>query len=173
MKKKWNKMSTSKKNTLEIVIALLFLSLFLGFRLYSNYNESRNKAEYSKEAHLVTNESRYYTVIGCIEKYLSVVQNGNKADILIILSDDYKSTYDINSNNLNNYIPHLDKDKMYSYVGREMYEKRISKNVVEYYVNGAINENVMDEVQNGKDYNFTVVLYENEFLFSIVPGVNL
>lgn len=170
MKNKWNKMSTSKKNTLEIIIALIIMISFIGFRLYSNYKTAKKETEYSKEVHLVSDNSRYFTVISCIEKYLNTVETGNKNNILLTLDSEYKKAYNINEKNINNYIPKLEKDKMYNYSVHKMYEKRISKNVSEYYIYGDIVETIMDESILGTSYDITIILYEDKFLFSVRPG---
>lgn len=173
MRKKWKNMNQSKKNTLEIIIALLIMFSFFGYKIYSNYVEVKKKSEFSKETHLVTDNSRYFTIISCIEKYLNTVQSSNEDNILMTLNDEYKKMYNIDENNLSNYIPKLDKTKMYGYSGSEMYEKRISRNVVEYYVKGGIKESSLDEKSTFTQYDITVILYESKFLFSIRPGVNL
>ena len=173
MKDKWNKMSPKKKNTLEIVLSLLLIASFFAYRLYSNYVVAKEEAKISGEIKLVDNNSRYFTVISCVEKYLNTVQSGNINNILLTLNDDYKETYGITANNVGNHIPKLDNDKMYSYSGSEMKEKRISKNVVEYYVTGEIQAFVLEGNPKSFKYDLTVILYESEFLFSIRPGVNV
>lgn len=172
MKKKWNEMSSNQKNTIEITVGIIILILFFAFRLISNYISAKNAAEFSKEVHLVTDNSRYYTVIGCIDKYLSTVESGNQNDILLTLNDEYKREYNITSSNLKNFIPKLEKGNIYSYTGEEMYEKRISKNVVLYYIHGKIKEQQFEGDTVKTEYDLTVILYEDKFLFSIRPGVN-
>ena len=173
MEKKWNKMSTKKKNILEIIAAFLILFGFFGYKIYTNYVETKKKEEFSKQIHEVTDNSRYFTIISCIEKYLNTVQSSNEDNILMTLNDEYKKMYNIDKNNLSNYIPKLAKTKIYGYAGSEMYEKRISRNVVEYYVKGGIKESGLDENSIFTQYDITVTLYESKFLFSIRPGVNL
>lgn len=173
MRNKWNSMNEKEKNIFEIVIVLIMVVLFIAYKLYSNYADAKRASVVSSETHLVTDNSRYFTVIGCVEKYITTIKSGNKNNILTILDSKYKEEYNIEKNNLKNYIPNLNGDKIYSYSGREMYEKRISKNVVVYYVYGNIEESVLDEIPTGFEYNLTVTLYESEFLFSIKPGVNI
>ena len=173
MKKKWKNMSQSKKNTLEIIIALLIMFAFFGYKIYSNYLEAKQESEFSKKTYVVTDNSRYFTIISCLDKYLNTVQSGNDDNILITLEDEYKKTYNVNKSNLDNYVPKLEKAKIYSYTGSEMYAKRISRNVVEYYVKGGIKGSSLDEKASFTEYDVTVILYESEFLFSIRPGVNL
>ena len=173
MKNKWKKMSTTKKNTLEIILALIVLISFLVFRLYSNYKSAKKEQEISNETRIVTDNSRYFTVLSCAEKYINTVHRGYSNDILLTLSSDYKELYNITSSNVFNYVPKLDTNKMYNYSSREMYEKRISKSVVEYFVYGNISETVMDEDPIETAYDLTVILYEDKFLFSIRPGVSL
>ena len=172
MENKQNSINKSKKDVIEIIFMIIMIVLFIAFKLYSSYIDAKKTSQFSTEKHLVTDNSRYFTVIGCIDKYLNTIKSGNKDNILITLDNNYINEYNINKDNLLNYIPNLNKDKMFNYSGREMYEKRISKNVVEYYVYGYIEESVLDEISTGFSYNVTVILYESEFLFSIRPGVS-
>lgn len=171
MKKKWKNMSENKKNIIEIIIAITVLVVFIALRLFINFRNAQKEVAISSEKRLVTDNSRYFTALACAKKYITYVQNGDLNNILLILNEEYKERYNVNANNLNNFIPVLDKSLIYDYVGREMYEKRISKNVVEYYINGRIKTNILDESPVYTDYNLTVILYEDKLLYSIKPGV--
>lgn len=187
MIQKYKELDENKKNIIQIIIALSALILFIVIRLiveFGGNSTAFNKEKYQKE--IVKDNSRYYTVIGCINKYINYVQMGNNEDILLLLDEEYKSTFNITASNLKNYIPSLENDGDYSYVGHAMYTKRISESVSEYYVDGEIKKDLfMGDIEEGEeytetnsyepkyiDYDFTVTLYENKFIFSIKPGVN-
>ena len=67
-----------------------------------------------------------------------------------------------------------------------MYSKRLSESISKYYVEGEIKKDrFMGDIEEGEeyieedyfkpeyiDYDFTVTLYENKFIFSIKPGVS-
>ena len=164
-------MNETKKNMIKIGIALLVLLIYLGFNLYQNYEKSKEESEISQEKTIVTDNSRYFTIINCVKKYLNYVKANKTDDILLILNQEYKNLYNINESNLNNFIPSIEDNVIVDYKGDVMYQKKISKNVTEYYVYGQIEKSIMDEKSTLIDYNLTVILYENELLFSIKPGV--
>lgn len=172
MKKKWESLSENKKNTLIIILCFAVLLSFLIYRLYSNYRKRIESEAVSKEVLVVRDESRYFTVISCIQKYLNYVQSRDKSSILEILSEEYKSNNGINENNVLDFIPKLDANLLYDYSGDIMYSHKISKNVSEYYVHGFI-KSEGDGISEYSDYNVTVILYENKLVFSIKPGVEV
>ena len=169
--KKNKKLSEKQKNIIEIIIAIVILILFIGYRIYENYSKTKKEMFLSQQKTIVTDDSRFFTVLSCVNKYLNTIQNGNPNEILLILNDEYKEENGINIDNYQNFVPSLDKSSIYDYEGTEMYQKRISKNVVEYYVYGNIKENNMVDAPVRTKYNLTVVLYENEFVYSIKDGV--
>lgn len=170
---KWYKsLSDTGQDIFKIVVALVFLAGFVVVTLIDNYKTAQKEMEISHQKEIVTDNSRYFTVIGCVKKYLNYVQTGATDEILLLLNSEYKDQYGVNSANLSNHIPRLDTDAIYDYIGTEMYQKRISKNVIEFYVKGQIVKDIMDEKDEYKDYSITVILYEKDFLFSIRPGVS-
>lgn len=169
--KKRKKLTEKQKNIIEIIIAIAILILFIGYRIYEKYTKTKNEMLLSQQKTIVTDDSRFFTVISCINKYLNTVQNGNPNEILLLLNEEYKEAKGINANNYQKFIPSLNKSNLYEYEGNEMYQKIISKNVVEYYVYGNIKKSNMDDVAERTKYNLTVVLYENEFTYSIKTEV--
>lgn len=187
MIQKYKELDENKKNIIQIIIALSALILFIIIRLIIDYggnNTILRQEKYKKE--IVKDNSRYYTVIGCINKYLTYVQMGNSEDILLLLDEEYKNNFNITSSNLKNYIPSLENVNDYSYIGHAMYSKRLSESISKYYVEGEIKKDrFMGDIEEGEeyieedyfkpeyiDYDFTVTLYENKFIFSIKPGVS-
>ena len=115
MIQKYKELDENKKNIIQIIIALSALILFIIIRLIIDYggnNTILRQEKYKKE--IVKDNSRYYTVIGCINKYLTYVQMGNSEDILLLLDEEYKNNFNITSSNLKNYIPSLENVNDYS-----------------------------------------------------------
>lgn len=171
MKIDFNNLSEKDKNIITIIVALTIFAIFIGYSLIDKAIEAKREQEESMKTVLVQDDSRYLTVISCIKKYLSYVQNGTPEDIVLLLNDEYKNAYHVTTSNAKNFIPVLSKDYVYEYAGAEMYQHRISKGVVEYYVKGKIKATQLDSPSTYIDYNVTVVLYESELLFSIKPGI--
>lgn len=164
---------STKKDLIKIAIALGVLAIFIGINLYGNYKKSKEEFMISEEKQPVLDNSRYMTVINCINKFINYVQIGNKDNILLLLNEEYKNDYNVDVNNLNNFIPNLSSDGIYSYSGEEMYYKQISENVTEYYVVGNIEQTTYENVPIKTPYNITIVLYENKLVFSVKPGADI
>ncbi len=164
-------MQEKDKNILKIILALTVLVFFIGWNLLSKYMDAKKEQELSQKTVLVTDNNRYITVINCVNKFLNYVQSDNKDDILLLLEEDYKNSFRINSSNVKNFIPILGQNFLYDYKGSEMYQKRISKTVIEYYVKGKIRKSKLDELPAYTDYDVTIILYEDKFVFAVKPGI--
>ncbi|HBA37388.1 MAG TPA: hypothetical protein DCY94_01565 [Firmicutes bacterium] len=171
MFKKLRELDARGRNIFEIVMVILLSLGFLIYVLWSNFLKARAIQEESMRTVIVQDGSRYFTVLGCAKKYVETVVSKDKENILTLLTEDYKEKNRITEANVYNYIPNLDASALYDYEGEEMYQHRLSKNVVEYYLKGKIKKLLMDEATVTVDYDMTVTLYENEFLFSIRPGI--
>lgn len=164
---KKNKMSEKEKNILEIIIALLILTVFIGYRIYNSHIESR---EVYGEEHIVSDANRYFTAINCAKKFISSLEKGSANDILSILDSNYKNTNGINASNYRSFVPNIDSSYLYDYVGGVMIEKRISKTCVEYHIDGEIKKYSLNGDIAYEDYDLIVTLFENDLLFSVRPG---
>lgn len=169
--KKFKDLNEDEKN---VLTSIIFILIFISFLIYigvSKLIEAKKEQEESMKIVLVTEPGRYFTAVNCVKNYLSTISSGNTENILLLLNEEFKEQNRINANTLKNYIPKFDPNYIYDYVGEEMYQHRISKNVVEYYILGRIKKSQMDEEATYTDYDITVILYEDKFLYSIKPGV--
>lgn len=171
MIEKYSNMSPREKNIFETILIISLAAIFLLGSLIGNLVDARKEQKESMKTVLVTDNSRYFTVIGCAKKYLSYLKDNSTEEILTILNEEYKESNRILASNLYTYVPRLNKDTIYDYVGEEMYQHRVSKNIVEYYVFGKIKTDNLDQESTYMDYDMTIILYENEFIFSVKPGV--
>lgn len=164
-------LTAKEKNVLTIIVALIILVIFLGMSIFDKIDRAKEEMKESMKTVLVTDESRYFTVLGCARKFIDTVQNGTQEEKMSLLKEDYKEQNRVTTNNLSTFLPKLDPQSMYTFVGEEMYQKRISKNVVEYYLKGSIKELKFEENPVYTEYNLTVTLYESKFTFAIEPGI--
>lgn len=171
--KKWKEMDEKQRNIIEIIIGIAIIIIFLVFNGISSINNAKKETELSKETTLVKDNSRYFTALSCAQRYIESIAYNKTDDVLILLNNEYKGEYGINKNNLNNFIPKLNKELSHDYVGGEMYSKKISKNVTEYYIKGKIKSTEYEAGSTYQNYDLTVILYENTLTFSIRPGVKL
>ena len=112
---------------------------------------------------IVSDYSRYYTIINILDKYYSTINSNNHDDTLKLLSEDYKNKNGINKDNIKDKITHY--KKQVTYKGRLMCSKRLGKGFTSYYVTGdVIGSN--DLTIYGQVY-YEVLLNENEMTYSI------
>lgn len=171
MEEEKRKLTAKEKNVLTIIVALIVLVVFLGISIFDKINESKREMEESMKTVLVTDESRYFTVLGCARKFLDTVQNGTQEEKMSLLKEEYKEQNRIVLNNLNSFLPNLTPQRMYIYTGEEMYQRRLSKNVVEYYLTGSIKDVVFEGDPIYTKYDLTITLYESKFVFAVTPGI--
>jgi len=160
-----------RKNIKTMLIAVIIMIAFFGVNIIENMIDAKKEQEKSMQTALVTDNSRYFTVLNCAKKFISYVQKGTNSDILTLFNEEYKTSNGIIESNVKGFVPSLNNGMIYDYVGEEMYFKRISKNVTEYYLNGKLKSFMMDETPSYIDYDMTIILYEDKFLFSIKPGI--
>ena len=174
MNKNTKKLKDLNENEKNVLTSIVFVLIFISFLIYlgvSKLIEAKKEQEESQKTVLVTDAGRYFTAVNCVKSYLNYVQRGNTDDMLLLLNEEYKEANRITASTVRNHIPKLEYNYMYDYVGEEMYQHRISKNVVEYYIKGRIKKSQMDEDSTYSDYDVTVVLYEDKFLYSIKPRI--
>lgn len=159
------------KNILETILIIVFSVGFLVFNLISDAIEAKKEQEESMKTAIVVDHSRYMTVLGCARKFVKAIQDGDKDNLMILIEKEYREKSGLNISNISNFLPTLDKDGVYDYEGGLMYEHRLSKNVVEYYLEGNIQKSIMDEASTSIKYDMTITLYESEFTFSIRSGI--
>lgn len=157
-----------ERNKKIFAIVLVFAVLVLG--IYKLFFEKLNveKEEIDTETiSIVRDNNRFYTVSSCVSKYLNYLSINDTDNLLILLSEDFKTKNSINSENIYSYISTLDGTKSFS--ARKMYEQRVSENVYKYYVFGYIEEESMDYVSDKQIYYLIVLLDEENMVFAIEP----
>ncbi len=171
MIEKYKNLNPRDKNILETILIIIISIVLAASVLISDAIKAQKVKLESMKTILVKDNSRYFTVIGCAEKFIENVSNKKTENILLLIDPNYKERNRIESSNLYSYVPSLDSSSSYNYIGREMYEHKISKNVTEYFVRGFIKTNKMDELPIYMPYDMTVTLQESEFTFTVKPGI--
>lgn len=164
------KLNPKEKDVFQIIIVLVALIVFIGYNIFKDYNTKKSEYIESTKTKIVTDASRYYTVLNCAQKYINYVYNNDTEKILTVMDEQYKKDYGVTAINISNFTPKLESNYMYDYVGNGMHYKIISENVSEYYIDGQIKKSIMDGDGEYLDYDVTVTLYEDKFIFSVKPG---
>lgn len=149
---------------LVLVIAVIILGLYKLFFEVTNIKKEKIDTE---TISIVRDNDRFYTVSACVSKYLSYLSIKDTDNLLILLSNDFKTKNSITSENIYSFIGVLDGTKNFS--AKKMYEQRVSKNVYKYYVYGYIEEVSIDYVSNKQEYYLIVLLDEENMVFAIEP----
>jgi len=159
------------KNIFECILIVLAVIVFLGILLVENIMDAKREQEESMKTILVTDASRYFTVLSCVRSFVNTVSTGSRSDLVLLLDSDYKERNRIDEVNVKTFLPELDASSSYDYTGDEMYEKRLSKNVTTYFVKGRIKKVLFDENPVYMNYDMTITLHESDFIFTVEPGI--
>ncbi len=171
MIEKFKSLEPKQKNILEIFLIIGLVILVFTINLISKVIDAKKEQIESMKTVLVTDNSLYFTVLGCAKKFLTTLQSGNKSDIILSMDEEYITQNRITEANVLSYVPTLNRTSVYDYIGEEMYEHRISKNVTTYYIKGKIANSIMDESSTYTRYDMTITLFENTFTFTVKPGI--
>ena len=158
-------MEEKNQKLLAIILVLAVIALGVYKLFFSNRTKKENID--TKTISVVTNNSDFFTVAGCISKYFIYLNGADTNNLLVLLSDDYKKNNNIDSSNLYSYV---DKIKnFYTFIPKEMRKQRVSKNKYKYYVYGLLEKGTEDTTHTREDYYIIVILDESNMTFAIEP----
>lgn len=147
-----------------LVVAVVFLGIYKLFFEKTIVEEEKIDTE---TISIVKNNNRFYTVSSCISKYLNYLTTKDTDNLLILLSEDFKTKNSVTSENIYSFIGALDGTKTFS--AKKMYEQRVTKSVYRYYVYGYIEEEGINFISNKQEYYLIVLLDEKNMVFAIEP----
>lgn len=151
---------TNKKKILIVVFGILAIVLLI-FRFF-NVSKDDNKIN------IVKSSSKFYTVSGCVNRYLSYLYTEDIDNLLILIDKSYKKGNNISKNNFFEKISKL--DGKYTFEARKMYEQVINDNITKYYVKGyLIKEGINSDINNKIDYYIIINLDVKNSTYSVIP----
>lgn len=148
---------------LVLVVAVLILGIY---KLFIEKNDNEEKID-TTTISILNDSNRFFTVSSCVSKYINYLSIKDTDTLLILLSKEYKEKEEINGDNLYEKIGTINGTN--SFMGKKIFEQRLSKAVYKYYVYGFIQEELMDSISTKKDYYLIVILDEENMTFSIEP----
>jgi len=161
-------MNKEERNKKILAIVIIIAVVFLGiYKIFFEKNIVEEEKIDTKTISVLKDNSRFFTVSSCVSKYISYLSEKNTENLLILLSNEYKTNNSINSNNLYNYVGIMDGNKTFS--PKKMFEQRISKTIYKYYVSGFIEEDLMESISSDQPYYLIVILDESNMTFAIEP----
>lgn len=152
-----------KKNLFLIVIVVILLLIFLIFKIF--FNQSSKKSDII----IVNSSSKFYTVSGCVSRYLNYLYTEDVDNLLILLDNQYKKNNKLNRDNIFNKIEKL--DGIYSFEAHLMYQESLKSKMTKYYVKGVLVPEEMDSFDSDANKVFYVIvtLDEKNSTYSITP----
>ena len=116
---------------------------------------------------IVNDNSKFFTVSSCVSKYLNYLSIRDTDNLLILLSNDYKTKNSVDKSNIYSFVGSVQGNPEFS--PRKMFVQRMSKNVYKYYVYGTITQDVINTLGESIDYYLIVILDEENMTFAIEP----
>jgi len=160
-----NKEDRNKK-IIAIVLSIAVLALGI-YKLFFEKNIINEEKIDTETISIVRDNSRFYTVSSCVSKYINYLTLKDTNNLLILLSEDYKTKNSITSENIYSFVESIDGTKIFS--ARKMYEQRVSETIYKYYVYGYIEEERMDSISEKQDYYIIVLLDQTNMVYAIEP----
>lgn len=146
-----------------LVIAVLILGIY---KLFFEKTLDEEKID-TTTISVLDDNNRFFTVTSCVSKYINYLSIQDTENLLILLSDEYKQKNSITADNLYENIERINGTNVF--MGKKIFEQRMSKTIYKYYVYGFIQEELMDSVSAKNEYYLIVILDEKNMTFSIEP----
>ena len=152
------------KKVSSIIILITFILIILGIIVFININQNNND-----DIKLVDDYTTFFTIDGCINRYIGYISDGENNKLLNVLNKKYIEENNINQNNIIEIIDDLNiRNNNIIFKSLKMYEKNNSGKI-EYYVFGKVYSEDIDGINYLKDYYVTVTVNKNKETFDITP----
>jgi len=157
-----------ERNTKIFAIVIVIAVLLLGiYKLFFEKKYVEIEKIDTETISVLDDNSRFYTVSSCVSKYLNYLSTLETEELLILLSNDYKTKNSINSENIYNYIG--TNEGIVNFSPKKMFQQRLSKSVYKYYIKGYIEREGLNTLSIRQDYYIIVILNEKDMTFEIEP----
>ena len=152
-----------------IIIIIIFLIVMFSGLLIFNYRQEDSSTESNYKTSLVKDYGRFFSISNAANKYISYLNKQDINSLILLLNNKYKEKNNITDDNILHKLLLLDTNKEYIFEARKMYNEKINKNIIRYYIFGYLNENVMDEYIRPIDYYLIIDLDINNMIFNVTP----
>lgn len=156
-----------KKGYVTLLVIVTICVIIFG--IISNIN--KNNDEEKNEISVVTNYSDFYTVDGCINRFVTALSSKDTDSLLKQLTRTYKKENNIDKNNVVNVLGNIEAT---SFNTEAMYYEIVNDNVNKYYVKGTLIKETLDDNMNINKqelsiYYLIVYLDNKKDTFSVEP----
>lgn len=152
-----------------IILVIIAIILISGIIVYETFFNKSNVNE-ETEVSILKDNSRFYTVSSCINRYLTYLTNNDVDNLVLLVDENYKKENNIDKNNILEHLPRL--DKRYSFSAKKIYEQKLNDEYTKYYVYGLLIEEIFseeDSVKNALDFYTIVTINSKDHTYSITP----
>lgn len=160
-------------NTIKVLIFVLIifgiLSAFYNFVVKEQNGDDNdsNIVDTNDNVSIVVNHNKFYTVSSCVSKYINYLIARDTDNLLILLSEEYQKTNNINSNNVYDYTGTISSNKSFS--ANKMFSQKINQNTYKYYVYGTLREETLNYTSEKEDFYLIVILNDKDMTFAVEP----
>lgn len=155
-------------NKRNIFLIIVFVFLIIVFSIVYNFRYETEPETEEEKIVLVTDDSRFFTISNCAERYINYLAGKDAKSLTILLSNNYKEINGINESNILNKLEALSEGE-YAFKARKMYQEKLTENMIKYYIYGHLNEIIMDTYIKPTDYYLIVTMDTVNFTYSITP----
>ena len=162
-----------EKSKIDYIIIAIFVVAAIGviFLFNRDNKQTMNPENGSSESNAnykkVTDQSDFFTVESCVNKYIGSLTDNNVDDLMKLLNQDYIKENGINSSNVLNKLGSL--SGKVTFLAKKIYYVKSSSNIVDYYVYGLVKKELLNGDDLGSNYYVIVRIDANKQLFDITP----
>ena len=148
------------------VLFLIVIAFIISFGVTHKKKVDDNKT--SNDSYIILNNaSRFFTMEGCVNKYITALSNKDINSLLKLLDNDYIKDNKITNENVLNIIKPL--DGIYNFKAKKIYYEKINSKYTKYYIYGLIQKDALDTYDLGTDYYVVLIVDNNKDIFHVVP----
>jgi len=159
-----------------VFLIIIMIELAIGLHFLNNEQETienilgeeEENVEVENPIEKVRERNSFYTVTACVDKYLSYLYDEDTEVLYNYLDAEYIKQNNITKNNILEKIGSIDTYKIF--IGKEMYEQKITENVRKYYAYGVIKEDVADGEGLEEEFYITIKIDSKNETFSVLPN---
>lgn len=155
-----------------VAIIAIILAILLNMQKNNTTNKESNIIEQEQiveDIKKVTVRNDFYTVVSCIDKYLNYLATKDVQILYNYLDENYIKENQITTQNILSKIKTLEEHVKFR--PEEMYVKKISDNVEQYYVFGHISKEVTEGEPEEIAFYISIKLDKVNNTFSVIPDL--
>ena len=149
------------------LIIIFILLIVIMFFITKRENESSVDNKSTSNYTIVTDANDFFTVEGCVNRYIGVLSNKENKNMIKLLDSEYIKKESITEENVFNKISPL--NGIFTFNGKEIYYEKVNKDVYKYYAYGKLKQDTINGNDLGTDYYLIITMNKEKLLFNVTP----